>query len=296
MFGVARIGKLDKEKIAQRILKANYIYPPLKRSFKSLVSVTGFILEIVRKWLRCLTKHKMMKGECSEEDLAKLDLKEPVFSLFTCNKNAKEEKDSLDANVVTKNDAEPGLSKTEHLRRIKEASNKFLNVSGKLERVCPLKLHSGYALYDCGVVCDYRAETGSLSGNKKYLKNVMFSAAYSTSPVVMSNKTNKKGSPNPDPKAWKVYYESRTLERKKILDNDKILKESFKVKKIITLGDKEISQALEYLYKKGTIEAKAFNDIKLIKKIAVEKDGILYCKSRLLESAELRAVVISRKL
>ena len=63
-----------------------------------------------------------------------------------------------------------------------------------------------------------------------------------------------------------------------------------RAKKIIGLGDKEISQALEYLYKKGTIEVKAFNDIKYIKKVAVEENDILYCKSRLLESAELRTV------
>ena len=131
-----------------------------------------------------------------------------------------EENDVLDTNEAANNDAEPGLTKAEHLRRIKEASNKFLNVSGKLERVCPLNSHSGYALYECGVVCDYCAETGLLPGNKKNSKNVMFSAAYSTSPVVMSNNTTKKGSPNPDPEAWKVYYESRSFERKKVLDYD----------------------------------------------------------------------------
>ena len=36
VFAVTRIGKIDKEKVAQRILKADYIYPPLKRNFKSL--------------------------------------------------------------------------------------------------------------------------------------------------------------------------------------------------------------------------------------------------------------------
>ena len=89
---------------------------------------------------------------------------------------------------------------------------------------------------------------------------------------------------------WNEYYESRAHERKKVLDNDKRLKESSKVNKNITLGDKEISRALEYPYNKGTIEVKAFNDNKYIKKIAAEKDDILYCNSRLLESAELRAV------
>ena len=289
VFAVTRIGKIDREKVAQRILKANYIYPPLKRNFKSLVLVTGFILEVVRKWKRSLTRHKILKKECSEADLIKLDLKEPTFSLFT-SKGAMEVDDTHDAKEVTNTDSNPKISRSEHLRRIKEASHRFLNVSEKLERVCPLKLHFGYALYDCGAVCDYSGETGSVSGNKKSSKKTVFSAAYSTTLLSMSSKVTKKGSPNPDPEAWKEYYESRAFERRKVLDNDEKLKESSKVKKIVSLGDKETSRALEYLYKKATIEVKAFNDSKYIKKIAVEKEDILYCKSRLLESAELRVV------
>ena len=50
----------------------------------------------------------------------------------------------------------------------------------------------------------------------------------------------------------------------KVLNNDKKLKIISNNKKIFTLKDKEISQALEYLYKKGTIEVKAFNADKFI--------------------------------
>ena len=60
--------------------------------------------------------------------------------------------------------------------------------------------------------------------------------------------------------------------------------------KQLILNDKHLSAALEYLFKKASREVKYFNDKKLIEKIAVEHEGILYCKSRLLESAELRAV------
>ena len=196
--------------------------------------------------------------------------------------------DSLDAKA---NYAKPDLTRQEHTRRIKEASNKFLNSSGKLERLCPQKLHYGYALYECGAVCDYSAETGTLPETKNYSKTVMFSAAYTMVPtVVLTNKPMKKGSANPDPEAWKEYYESRAYERMKVLNNDKKLRNLSNNKKVIALGDKEISYALEYLYKKGTLEVKAFNEVKFISKIAVEEDDILYCKSRLLESAQLRAV------
>ena len=291
VFAVARIGKIDKEKVAQRILKADYIYPPLKRNFKSLVFITGYVLEAVRKWLKILTKRKIVKNESTEADLASLDLKEPKFSIFTSNTSSMEDDRELDITEATENGAKPDITKEEHTRRIKEASNKFLNFSGKLERVCPQKLHYGYALYDCGAVCDYSGETGSLPQSRKCFKGVVFSAAYTMAPtVVVTNKPIKKGSPNPDPEAWKEYYESRDYERMKVLDNDKKLKNMSNNKKTFILGDKEISQALEYLYKKGTIEVKAFNDEKFINKIAVEENHILYCKSRLLESAQLRVV------
>ena len=82
---------------------------------------------------------------------------------------------------------------------------------------------------ECGAVCDYSAETGSLPGNRKYSKNIIFSAAYSTTPLdVKSNKITKKGSPNPDPEAWEGYYKSRAFERMTVHNNDKKLKESLK--------------------------------------------------------------------
>ena len=49
-------------------------------------------------------------------------------------------------------------------------------------------------------------------------------------------------------------------------------------------------EALEYLYKKATAEILQFYDKKTINKIGVMKDGIMYCKSRILESQTLRAV------
>jgi hypothetical protein len=37
----------------------------------------------------------------------------------------------------------------EYKRRLKEASNRFLAASGKLDVTCPLNIHSGYSIYDC---------------------------------------------------------------------------------------------------------------------------------------------------
>ena len=118
-------------------------------------------------------------------------------------------------------------------------------------------LHSGYALYECSAACDYSAESGAFPGNRTSSVNVVFSAAYITAPSEdLLNNSKIKGSPNPDPEAWKMYYESRAFERKRVLDNDEKLKlkKSPIRRKNVTLGDKAISRALEYLYKKGTVE------------------------------------------
>ena len=37
----------------------------------------------------------------------------------------------------------------EHTRRIHEASNAFMASNGRLGKICPLGIHSGYAIYDC---------------------------------------------------------------------------------------------------------------------------------------------------
>ena len=60
--------------------------------------------------------------------------------------------------------------------------------------------------------------------------------------------------------------------------------------KMVKLSDEALSAALEYLYKKATAEIFKFYDKKTINKVGVLKDGIMYSKSRILESQTLRAV------
>ena len=57
------------------------------------------------------------------------------------------------------------------------------------------------------------------------------------------------------------------------------LKKGFAGKYYALVTDEEVSKALEYLYRKGTGEVKQFNKLEVLKKISVEKDGILFCKS-----------------
>ena len=56
------------------------------------------------------------------------------------------------------------------------------------------------------------------------------------------------------------------------------------------LTDEELSASLEYIFKKTTQEVIKFNDKKIVDNIGVMKDGVLFCKSRLLESQNVRAV------
>ena len=62
-----------------------------------------------------------------------------------------------------------------------------------------------------------------------------------------------------------------------------------KSNKAMTLTDEELGASLEYEFKKTTEEVKN-NDKKAVDSVGVNKDGVLFCKSRLLESKEVRAV------
>ena len=52
---------------------------------------------------------------------------------------------------------------------------------------------------------------------------------------------------------------------------------------ILSISDADISRAMEYWYRKGTAEVKEFNSKELLSKIAVEKDGILFSRSRIMD-------------
>ena len=51
----------------------------------------------------------------------------------------------------------------------------------------------------------------------------------------------------------------------------------------VDLEDEDIARALEYWYKKGSAEVQEFNKKELVSRISVEKHGILYCRSRIMD-------------
>ena len=59
---------------------------------------------------------------------------------------------------------------------------------------------------------------------------------------------------------------------------------------LLQLTDEDLSEGLEYLFKKATQEILKFENKKDIEKLGVMREDILYCTSRVLEGQELRAV------
>ena len=55
----------------------------------------------------------------------------------------------------------------------------------------------------------------------------------------------------------------------------------------VELSDDDISWSLHYLFSKATQELKKFQKKEFLDKISIEKDGILMCRSRLLEGQRM---------
>ena len=62
-----------------------------------------------------------------------------------------------------------------------------------------------------------------------------------------------------------------------------------KGKYFVDLTDEDISWSLDYLFRKGSKEVSRFCKSEFIRKIAIEKDGILFAKSRILDSQRFQA-------
>ena len=63
----------------------------------------------------------------------------------------------------------------------------------------------------------------------------------------------------------------------------------FKGDYFVELGDDDISWSLEYLFMKGSEEVKKFCNPDFVKKIAVERNKILYMKNRILDVERFKA-------
>ena len=179
---VALINTIDIQKVAERESFSNYIFPPLKRSFRPTVRIVSMVLLAVKKFKRGGLNRKIRTGKAdiSEIENFENDYRSVKFTTFQLSEN-------------------------------NEGSFDQYNKEQKLTEMFMIE----------GVVC-----------NLEQLRNQV----------------------------------------------------------LIRLTVEDISQGLEYLYKKATQEIMKFENKKDIEKISVMKDDILFCSSRILESQKLRAV------
>ena len=64
----------------------------------------------------------------------------------------------------------------------------------------------------------------------------------------------------------------------------------FKGEHFVEVEDDDISWSLEYLFTKGSEEVKKFCNPEFVRKVAIEKNNILFMKNRILDVERFRAV------
>ena len=63
VFAVSKLTNDDFEKIADCEISSNYLYPPSKRSFTSVVRITSYVLLAVTMWKRMLYLKQVERKE-----------------------------------------------------------------------------------------------------------------------------------------------------------------------------------------------------------------------------------------
>ena len=184
---VAKINLIDVKKVAEREAFSEYIYPPLKRSFRPTVRIISLVLLAVRRFKEGALVARIKAGKAVQEDLDKLKPKEVKFSVFQII--GTEEVKNRDPN---------------------EEFSKVFNIEG--------------------IKCLFH---NTVKGKSKRSRK-------------------------------------RTV--------------------LVRLTEEDLSEGLEYLFKKATKEIIQFENKKDIEKIGVLKDDIYYCNSRILESQDLKTV------
>ena len=84
IFAVAKGATLDAQKIYERQVFSNYIFPPLKRSFKAMVRITALVIVAVKKFKKLLLKKQIQREEKPKSVLKSLDFDPPKFTVFNC--------------------------------------------------------------------------------------------------------------------------------------------------------------------------------------------------------------------
>ena len=99
---VAKINTIDVKKVAEREAFSEYIYPPLKRSFRPTVRIISLVLLAVRRFKEGAIKARIKAGKADPSELDKLKPKTVKFTVFEII--GENEAKQLDKNDETKFD------------------------------------------------------------------------------------------------------------------------------------------------------------------------------------------------
>ena len=180
---------IDVEKVAQVEKDSDYIYPPLKRNFKSFVRITSFVVVAYRKFKKKMVLAKTKRGEKVSDGSTLVDLNFPPAKFISF----------------------------------------AVILNGKVQ---------DQKINDSKSLCDvFQAHNVNVRRN---LKNTEFADG-----------------------------------RKYLIDN---------------LTEEQLSEGLNYIFKRATKEIFKYHDKKFIEKRGIEIDGVLFSKDRILEGQELQIV------
>ena len=80
---VAHVNSADHSKTVQREIYSDYVYPPLKRSFRACVRIIALVLRASVKFKKLLIIRKVKRGLADKSDLQKLNFPPVKFTTFT---------------------------------------------------------------------------------------------------------------------------------------------------------------------------------------------------------------------
>ena len=178
-----QINTIDHQKIADCEAFSDYIFPPLKRSFRPTVRIVALILLAVRKFKEGLVRRKARADKTKLSELEALRSRKVRFTIFQTNTDVFDKNTKSHANVFENN------------------PNSLTDVFGKQ------------------ITCRVGKHINSMK-NKLIIHSVK-------------------------------------------------------------LSDEDLSEALEYLFKKCTQEILKFENMKEVQKLGVMRDDILFCSSRI---------------
>ena len=66
-FAVHQVERINKEKMEERLLLSEYLYNPLKRSFKAVIRITAMVILANTKLMKILIRSRIREGTLTSQ-------------------------------------------------------------------------------------------------------------------------------------------------------------------------------------------------------------------------------------